>query len=296
MQTLPAAVRLPPYRSVLPRGPRSRQLGLDPVSAVAVDGLPPALGAMLDELDGAVAVDGLVARAVGRGARAEQAEALLRTLLGTGALVDATAAERVARRRAAATVLVSGDGAVPDGVTAGLTRAGVGTVRAARGRSAAADLVVLADPGGPSPGHVAALLADGVAHLPIRLRDGAGVVGPLVLPARSACLGCLELHRCARDPEWPLVAAALLARPGRADPACVAATVALGTAQALVAIDGGDGAGTGPPPALGATLELDVAAARLTRRPWPPRPDCPCGAARGTSHAGHPRPGGQSTA
>ena len=28
-----------------------------------------------------------------------------------------------------------------------------------------------------------------VAHLPVRLRDGAGLVGPLVLPGVTRCLG-----------------------------------------------------------------------------------------------------------
>jgi len=29
----------------------------------------------------------------------------------------------------------------------------------------------------------------GVAHLPVRLRDGAGLVGPLVIPGVTSCLG-----------------------------------------------------------------------------------------------------------
>ena len=37
------------------------------------------------------------------------------------------------------------------------------------------------------------------------------VVGPLVVPGRSACLRCLELHRTDRDPGWPGVAAQLAA-------------------------------------------------------------------------------------
>jgi len=28
-----------------------------------------------------------------------------------------------------------------------------------------------------------------VAHLPVRLRDGAGLVGPLVIPGVTSCLG-----------------------------------------------------------------------------------------------------------
>jgi hypothetical protein len=160
-----------------------------------------------------------------------------------------------------------------------------------------------------------------VAHLAVRLRDGTGVVGPLVLPGRSACLGCVELHRRSRDPGWPAVAAQLIEREGSADPATAAATAALGVAQVLLVIDGerggtrsreGDGAGegdgedgergngegdgedeggeggdaapvvaAGAPPVLGATLELDLASGLLLRRPWDAHPDCTCGAPPG---------------
>ena len=143
------------------------------------------------------------------------------------------------------------------------------------------DLCVLADASAPDPVRVAALHRDVVAHLPVRLRDDTGVVGPLVLPGRSACLGCVELHRSARDPGWPTVAAQLVDRPGRGGPATAAATAALGVAQALAALDAAGGQaidGGGGPPALGATLELDLTGGVLLRRPWAPHPDCTCGA------------------
>ncbi|HZG91662.1 MAG TPA: TOMM precursor leader peptide-binding protein, partial [Pseudonocardia sp.] len=140
----------------------------------------------------------------------------------------------------------------------------------------AADLVVLADALVPEPEQVAALHAARTAHLVVRLRDGTGVVGPLVLPRRTACLRCLDLHRNDHDPAWPRVAAQLIGRPGRADPACVTATAALATAQALTALDGISG-GAQAPAVLDATLELDVAAGTLVRRDWTPHPDCGCG-------------------
>ena len=54
----------------------------------------------------------------------------------------------------------------------------------------------------PSPALVDELRARGLAHLAVRLRDGVGVVGPLVYPGRTACLGCLDLHP--RRPRPPL--------------------------------------------------------------------------------------------
>jgi bacteriocin biosynthesis cyclodehydratase domain-containing protein len=154
------------------------------------------------------------------------------------------------------------------------------------------DLAVLADAAAPDPVAVAALHVARVAHLPVRLRDGTGVVGPLVLPGRSACLGCVELHRRARDPGWPAVTARLLDSEGSAEPETAAATAALGVAQALAMLDGsahvtGQGEGvdesaSGPvPPVLGAALELDLTAGMLLRRRWPAHPGCTCGAPPG---------------
>jgi bacteriocin biosynthesis cyclodehydratase domain-containing protein len=138
------------------------------------------------------------------------------------------------------------------------------------------DLVVLADASTPDPVHVSQLHAAGTPHLVVRVRDGIGVVGPLVLPGRTTCLGCLEIERCARDPAWTAAAAQLVGVPGRAAPACVAATVGLATAQVLVALDGPDS--SAGPPVLEATLELDADAGTIVRRTWPPHPDCRCGA------------------
>jgi bacteriocin biosynthesis cyclodehydratase domain-containing protein len=326
-QALPRVLRLPPHHRLLRRGPTSRQFGLDPRTALAVDDLSPPLARMLDELVAPVDRVDLVARAVRRGADVATAEALLSGLVAAGALVDAGGVERVARRRHEASVAVVGDGPLAVGVAAGLALAGVGAVHAAartgelvhardlgtglldadRGRHRAdalvdvvrrvapgaragpaparlvPDLCVLADAAAPDPARVAELHLARVAHLVVRLRDGIGVVGPLVLPGRSACLGCVELHRCTRDPGWPAVAAGLLDVEGTGEPATTAATAGLAVAQALVALDAASAAPTsGPvPAALGSTLELDLAAGALLRRRWTGHPDCTCGAPPG---------------
>ncbi|MHA6780549.1 TOMM precursor leader peptide-binding protein [Pseudonocardia saturnea] len=163
-------------------------------------------------------------------------------------------------------------------IAAAAARAVPGVTVTAPPRRLVPDLVVLADAQAPRPGTADRLAADGTAHLPVRLRDGVGVVGPLVLPGRTACLRCLDRWRTERDPGWPGVAAQLAGRPGSADRACVAATAALGTAQALAALDD-----TAAPPTLDTTIELDLGAATLVHRRWERHPGCPCGGAR------HPR-------
>ncbi|MHA6620010.1 hypothetical protein [Pseudonocardia sp. DLS-67] len=299
-------------------GAGSRMLGLDPAAAVAVEDLPPPLAEMLDELTAPVPTDELVDRAAGRGADRTDAALLLGELVAAGALVDAVQVQRRERRRAASTVVVHGCGPLAVGMVLGLATAGVGAVHvvtagavlegdlgtglvdadrgldrvtataAALGRlrprartgpppqRTVPDLVVLADSGTPDPVQVARLHTTGTAHIVVRVRDGAGVVGPLVFPGRTTCLGCMEIERCAREPGWAAAAAQLVGVPGRATPACIAATAALATAQVLGALDGTESAAA--PPALEATLELDVTAGTIARRTWAPHPDCRCGA------------------
>ena len=54
---------------------------------------------------------------------------------------------------------------------------------------AAVDLVVLSDYLVADPRMVRDLHSQGVSHLPVRVRDGTGLVGPLVIPGVTSCLG-----------------------------------------------------------------------------------------------------------
>jgi hypothetical protein len=54
--------------------------------------------------------------------------------------------------------------------------------------SAAVDLVVLSDYLVADPRMVRDLHSRGVAHLPVRVRDSTGLVGPLVIPGVTSCL------------------------------------------------------------------------------------------------------------
>lgn len=135
------------------------------------------------------------------------------------------------------------------------------------------DLAVLADEP-PQRRLVDDLHRDGVAVLVVAVREGHGVVGPLVLPGRTPCLGCLERHRTDDNPHWPVVAPLLAGRPGRADAACTLATVGLAVAQVLAALSGF--AGGAEPATLGVTLELDVTAGTVVRRQHVTHPACPC--------------------
>jgi len=115
-----------------------------------------------------------------------------------------------------------------------------------------------------------------VPHLAVSASEAIGVVGPLVLPGRSACLRCLDLIRAERDPAWPLILAQLSAQPGADPPGCdtVLATMvaAQAVAQALAFIDQ-DGQ---PPAVTNGTLELVLPGWQWRRRSWQPHPRCGC--------------------
>jgi len=136
------------------------------------------------------------------------------------------------------------------------------------------DLVILADSHGRElPG---VLVSHGVPHLAASASEAIGVVGPLVLPGRSACLRCLDLARTERDPAWPLILAQLASQPS-ADPlACdtVLATMvaAQAAAQALAFLDQGAGAAA----VTNGTLELVLPDWQWRRRTWHHHPQCGC--------------------
>jgi hypothetical protein len=134
------------------------------------------------------------------------------------------------------------------------------------------ELVLLTDALVPAPELVSQLFHDGIPHLPVRVRDGIGIVGPLVVPGRTSCLRCADLHRTELDPRWPRIAGQLAGHSQQTDLADVHACAALAAAQTLRVLAPDDD----PPPVWNATLEIDSFAATVRHRGWPPHPRCPC--------------------
>jgi bacteriocin biosynthesis cyclodehydratase domain-containing protein len=181
----------------------------------------------------------------------------------------------------------------PDDLGCGFLESDIGASRAGAARAAvrrcqpsvrtdpiplpSADLVVLTDALVPAPELVASLLVEAVPHLAVRVREGTGIVGPLVLAGRSSCLGCADLRRAELDACWPTVAAQLAGAAQVADLACTQAAAAFATEQALRALAwlwfGGP-----QPPTWDATIEVDAFRGTIGHRPWSPHPRCPCGA------------------
>lgn len=116
----------------------------------------------------------------------------------------------------------------------------------------------------------------GTAHLPVRAHGASLVLGPLVVPGRTACLRCLEGHRSVSDPWYPLALERHLAavrHDGVAEPCDSAlATVALGWAvRDLVTLAEGR-----RPPTWSTTIELGGDLALINRTRWLRHPDCGC--------------------
>lgn len=118
-----------------------------------------------------------------------------------------------------------------------------------------------------------ALVAAGIPHLAARVVELTGIVGPLVVPGRTSCLRCLELHRGDRDPAWPRIAAQAAHR-GSTVAACdvtlATQVAALAAQQVLASLDGFS------PATVDGTIEVSLPYGLPRRRSWHPHPACGC--------------------
>lgn len=159
---------------------------------------------------------------------------------------------------------------------AAIRRSSPDVVTAPIGDGRFADLVILTDPVPVEPAIRDSLHLDGLAHLAATVHGSRAVIGPLVIPGRSSCLRCADLHRSERDPCWPALAVQLAARAKHraiSEVALCVATAGLAVGQALSFIDGQR------PETIGGTVEWQLPEWRLRRRSWPPHHQCDCGAA-----------------
>ena len=266
---------------VLERPDGQVQLGWSPTGAVVIDtgrGGRLDMASLLRALNGLHTVAQLVPIAQRAGLDAQRLDELIAEL-GHRKLLRWVRPPGMAH---VAVVVLHGRGPLADQVVGGLAAAGIEVHRSVGRRvdlqlCPEPDVVLLVENLVPDPSLLAELVAERVPHLPVRLRDGAALVGPLVLPGRTSCVRCADHHRTDADPQWPLLAAQLMQRTGGGNPAAVRAAAALAVAQVEHLVRGGAD-GEAAPASLGATLELDPVAGTLVRRAWPAHPGCGCGA------------------
>lgn len=272
---------LNPDLPVLVRPDGAVQVGWDPLRAKLIrtpDGLSaPVLADLLRTLQTGLTLPELQALAENRGATELDDVTELVESLETAGLVTA-----VRPRTRSASIRIHGRGPLSDLLATSLRCSGARVRNSNLGHAsvtaATTDLVLLSDFLVADPKVLHDLHAGKVPHLPVRVRDGAGLIGPLVIPGVTSCLRCADLHRSDRDADWPAVAAQLRGAVGSADRATVLATAALALNQVhrvITAIDHGGIAGR-PPPTLNTTLEFDVATGTTTARTWSHHPGCEC--------------------
>jgi bacteriocin biosynthesis cyclodehydratase domain-containing protein len=268
---------LDPALPVLLRPDGCVQVGWSPRRAVLIQppsGFTPAgLATLLRSMHSPVPMSQLQRQA---GAAAAELDELI------ARLVEAGVATRGRRQRPvrSASIRVHGRGPLSELLLESLRCSGARVKQSSQPHAtvsaAEADLVVLSDNLVADPRMLRDLHSQGVAHLAVRVRDGTGLVGPLVIPGVTSCLGCADLHRRDRDAAWPAVAAQLRDTVGVADRATLLATAALALSQVNRVIGAVRGSDPGSPPALNATLEFDVHAGSIVTRNWPRHPLCSC--------------------
>lgn len=267
--------------SVLLRPDGTVQLGADPHRAVVI-APPPGVSAeqvarLLGCIDGSQSLDEACMRT------AVPKEAMLPVLeeLRRFGLLSARRPEPARRRP----VRVHGRGPLSDHLRSHLLDLGF-TVLHTSATTPDGDearwqtsLVVLADRIVAEPGMLRELHRRRIPHLSVRLRDGVGVVGPLVVPGVSSCLRCADLFRRDLDPDWPLLLAQQLGRNGSACRATLLATVGLAMTELGRILDPGPDSqhsAARRPVTLNTTLEVDLRDPSLSTRHWPRHPSCRC--------------------
>ncbi|MFL6160554.1 MAG: TOMM precursor leader peptide-binding protein [Marmoricola sp.] len=120
------------------------------------------------------------------------------------------------------------------------------------------------------------LLRDRTPHLLVRAIESEVVLGPFVVPGRTACVRCLDLHRAGTDPLHPSLVSARAETPrhdGVPEPVDAAlAAIALGWAvRDLAAYAEGD-----RPSTWSATVRLTVDGTSFATTGWLRHPHCGC--------------------
>jgi hypothetical protein len=204
-RTAPPLYALDPAMPVLLRPDGAVQVGWDPRRAVLVRppcGLTAAeLGTLLQSMRSPIPISELQRHAAARGLLdAEGLSNLVAQLVGAGV---ATRGCRQSRGRTAS-IRVHGRGPLSDLLVASLRCSGARIAHSRQSHAAvtsgAVDLVVLSDYLVADPRMVRELHNLGVAHLPVRVRDGTGLVGPLVIPGVTSCLDSSQGERPADQP------------------------------------------------------------------------------------------------
>ncbi len=283
---------LRPGLNVLRRDPRTLQLGLEWPGVAAVQASP-SIRAVLDAVDGFRDIAGVVLAATAQGVPADDARHALEALLDAGVLVDQavvrppavpdptwsgfwllagprSTASGVLKSRQTALVHVPVTGQVARLVAGLLAQEQLPMTPDAN----AATLLVVAADQEPSRDVADEAMRSGRPFLCVGVRELVGLVGPFVVPGRTACLRCVDLSRSQLDPCWPTLLAAAQSGPAKVascPPSLIAATAAYAAQEIAL---WGSGA---LPVCCDSVVEIPHGLGEVQTIAYPPHPECGCG-------------------
>ncbi len=140
-------------------------------------------------------------------------------------------------------------------------------------------LLVLVGVGEPRRELLDEMMRESRPHLVVRMRENAALLGPFVVPGRTACLRCVDGHLADVDPCWPLLVAQYAARDGaeRADgmPEPLDSLL-LALALAWAARDVASYAEGRRPTTWSSTVRLDPPLTAIETQRWLRHPACGC--------------------
>ena len=194
-------------------------------------------------------------------------------------------AHRAVERRVAAEVAVHGDNALADAVAMALACAGVEHIVRARSiqsgsrrhrrSSLRRTCEVICTGGHPDAASLPDAMALDIPHLAVCAAGPRAVIGPMVIPGRTSCLRCRDLHLSDADPTWPRAAVQWSARRRVSTSAPLAQMAGAWAAlQVLALIDAGSRAVSAPTIDGALIVTLPEASPRI--EPRPSHPLCGC--------------------
>lgn len=268
-------VRLRPTARPVRRGPGEVQFGVAPGHGIVLAGLSEGESALLLSLAGDAGTSRDAALAHRFGVPLRRVQQFVSALRAHDLLADTAAPAGFTPAGDRPVLAVPGHGCVVDRIRAELTEAGCHVTAQDDPPDPPADLAVLCASDALTPDAGRAWQAAGTAQLPVVLRAGGVVIGPLVQPGTSPCLRCLDLHRRDRDAAWPRIlsqlgsGAAELARPVDAPDTQAAAVAALVTVVTLESL-------TSPHPVRGISWQVSLPWPEVCTRRWERHPRCVC--------------------
>lgn len=262
-------VRLRPTALPVRRAPGEVQFGMSPTHGIVLAGLTESESELLLSLSESAGTARDVTLSERFGVPLERVVDFIGALRDHGLLVPDTISAGTHR------VCVPGRGIVVDLVRERLESGGDMVIDPDQTDLGAADLVVLCGRDAIAPHEGAACQRARTAHLPVVLRDGEVIIGPLIHPGVSACLRCLDLHRRDRDHAWPRILSQITtpssdlgisvdAVPAQAN--AVAALVAMLARESL----------TTQQVTTGVSWQVSLPWPEVRTRVWTPHPHCDC--------------------